>query len=114
MENLTEKDLVGLLNAFVESDDTDKYYFSTESVFQELQHGYVVEVPDLGTLEHVDSYGGEGQGDEYWVVFKVTSTGQLFKVDGYYSSYDGGSLDGDVYEVTPVQVTVTQYKKKAK
>lgn len=67
------------------------------------------EVPGLPTIRYIDSYGGEGQGDDYWVVFKCGE--QYFRVDGWYASYDGGELDGELYEVFPRQVTSTFYEK---
>ncbi len=109
-----EKEVRSLIEAFVEN--TDEYYSSSESVYRELKYlsrGSVLEVPELGLLEAVEDYGGEGQGEEFWVVFRVVSTGQLFRVDGYYSSYDGGSLDGSPYEVVPVEKTITVYERKA-
>lgn len=59
-------------------------------------------------LEHVARYGGEGQGDEFWVVIKLGD--QLFKKDGWYASHDGGYLDGDLREVHVVERTVTFYE----
>lgn len=46
-----------------------------------------VELPGLGTAKLVDSYGGEGLGEELWIVFDID--GQHYKADHYYSSYDG-------------------------
>lgn len=57
--------------------------------------------------------GYEGGGDAFWLVFKVEvpDYGELtLRVDGWYASYDGGYLDGDIYEVEPYQVTVTRYR----
>ncbi len=62
----------------------------------------------------VEEYGGSGQGDDFWVVFSVTTPSgtQLFRVDGWYQSYAGGELDGDPYEVEPVEKIVTFYERK--
>jgi hypothetical protein len=72
-----------------------------------------VTVDNLGVFEYVDNYGGEGQGDSYWLVFKFTpaagTEGRTFKIDGYYQSYDGGYYD-ELYEVFPKQVMVTQWE----
>lgn len=81
-----------------------------EGAYNELHYGEDVEVKGLGKLEYVDSFGGEGQGDDYWVVFKLG--GKLYRKDGYYASYDGGELDGELYEVEPVQVSRTEYRSK--
>lgn len=64
------------------------------------------------TAEVVASYGGEGEGDQYWMVISVTDgiTTRFLRRDGWYASYDGGYLDGETYEVTPVQKLVTFYE----
>jgi hypothetical protein len=57
-------------------------------------------------------YGGEGQGDEYWMVVSISDgkTARFFRKDGWYASYDGGYLDGKTYEVTPKEKLVTYYE----
>lgn len=67
---------------------------------------------DLGTISVVATYGGEGQGDDYWVVVKISNADgeRYFKRCGYYQSYSGGELDGPTYEVTPVERVVTFYE----
>lgn len=69
-------------------------------------------VPDLGTLNVVESYGGEGQGDDYWVVIMLTDdeTSRYFKKSGWYQSYSGGELDGELQEVAPVPKVVTVWE----
>jgi hypothetical protein len=62
----------------------------------------------------VEQHGGEGEGDKYWIVFECSEIDsddppQLFKVNGWYASYDGSYLDGDVYEVKPKEVTRIKY-----
>jgi hypothetical protein len=64
----------------------------------------------------VEHHGGEGEGDKYWIVFECsesdsTEPPQLFKVNGWYASYDGAYLDGDVYEVAPREVTRIKYER---
>jgi hypothetical protein len=57
-------------------------------------------------------HGGEGQGDQYWVVISLsdgTST-RYFRRDGWYASYSGGSLDGDTTEVRPAEKVVVVYE----
>lgn len=60
------------------------------------------------TFEHVESFGGEGDGDTAWVVFKVGD--QYFQKDGYYASYDGFYWDGDLYQVESYQKVVTAWR----
>lgn len=66
------------------------------------------------TFALVDSYGGEGQGDQYWSVYKFThkDTNEeiLIKFDGYYQSYNGAEYMG-WSEVKPVEVTKTEYQR---
>ena len=60
--------------------------------------------------------GGEGQGDDYWIVFSVTSlavAGEVFyyKVPGWYQSHNGAELEWDnVFEVKSVEKTVTVWE----
>lgn len=90
------------------------YTYSEGSIYEDLKNEEEssFDVPGIGKIEFVDEYGGEGQGDDYWVVFKTTETGQYWRVDGWYASHHGGELDGDAYEVFPEEVTVTQYNRK--
>lgn len=72
-------------------------------------------VPGLGVVEQVKEYGGMGQGDDLWVVFKVAEPGtgheRYFRVDGYYSSYEGCNWeDASLAEVTPRVKTVIVYE----
>lgn len=65
------------------------------------------------TLE--DEYGGEGMGDEYWMVFKVTNKGTnefvFIKFEGVYNSWDGVEWDGGLTKlVSPVEKVVIVYE----
>ncbi len=110
--SLTAKEVNDKVQKFDEERSSERY----ETVYQNLHDGEygdkknTVEVPGLPTLKYVDSYGGEGQGDAYWVVFSVDN--QFFRIDGWYASYDGGELDGELYEVFPEEVTKTVYLRK--
>jgi hypothetical protein len=75
------------------------------------KHGWTTPTLASGPAYKVDEHGGEGQGDSLWVVFQVGD--QFFKVEGYYSSWDGGVYeDPTPFEVEPKQVIVTQYVEK--
>ena len=53
-------------------------------------------VIDGAVVKTVDSYGGEGQGDDFWVVVSVEKEGEVtryVKNVGWYASYDGGYFD---------------------
>ena len=65
----------------------------------------------IGDVEFVDDFGGEGMGDHAHVVFKVVSTGKLYKIDGYYSSWEGTDWESEAYEVKPVEVTNIEYQR---
>lgn len=65
----------------------------------------------IGSLEKIDSYGGEGKGDEYWMVLRLTQGDvvRTFKKEGYYASHYGHEwcdYGNDFSEVSPVEKTV--------
>ncbi len=66
---------------------------------------------DLGNIKVVDSYGGEGMGDDYWMVIHFMDHDTFVQMDGWYTSYDGGYFDSDPYLVTPKEKTITVYEK---
>lgn len=79
--------------------------------FEELpREGIVVEGLGLVTLE--SQYGGEGMGDEYYIVLRVTEgdTVRFFRKNGWHASHDGSYLDGSLDEVKPVDRVVTFYE----
>lgn len=73
-----------------------------------------LDIPEFGKLSVIETVGGEGQGDHAHVVFKlVDAVGSVtyYKVDGYYSSYDGVDWDGsDLYSVQKREKTITVYE----
>lgn len=82
----------------------------------ELKYGNTQTIDYDGTtilLEHVADYGGEGQGDDYWLVAKVLigeeQIGHL-RWDGWYASYDGGYLEDAPKWVEPVEKTVIHWE----
>jgi hypothetical protein len=83
--------------------------------WHELKWGATAEIPGLGKVVRVDDYGGEGQGNDYWVAFSVTQgdVTRHFRMDGYYSSYgDGGVFENDLKEVWPKQKTITVWETR--
>lgn len=93
----------------------DKWHDSLLKFYKELpleEREYVL-VPGLGRVEVAKEFGGEGQGDRYYIIFRVTEDNgniRYFKIDGWYASYDGGHYDGPFSEVKPVEKTVTFYE----
>lgn len=65
---------------------------------------------DLGDfrVRRADSYGGEGQGDDYWMVLEVEFSDVIktFEVSGHYASYDGGYYN-DIQEVKAMDKVIT-------
>jgi hypothetical protein len=65
------------------------------------------------SFELLDSYGGEGQGSDYWSVYKFTdnNTGEevFVKFDGWYASYDGAEYQS-CFVVQPREKVVTFYE----
>ncbi len=68
-----------------------------------------IRIEGLGTVFLEKQHGGEGEGDDYYIVLKIVDgeTVRFFKKPGWYASYDGGYLDGDLFEVKAVERTVT-------
>lgn len=77
----------------------------------ESSEDFGVDMPGVGTLVYVERYGGEGEGDQYWCIFKVGD--RFFKIDGHYQSYSGGEYD-EIYEVVGKQVMKTEWERTSK
>lgn len=60
--------------------------------------------------EHVDKHGGEGEGEDYWSVYKFTHGTDIVyvKFSGSYQSYSGSDYD-EWFFVVPKAVEVTQF-----
>jgi hypothetical protein len=61
-------------------------------------------------FECVEQEGGEGEGDQYWTVYKFTKgSDEVFvKFAGWYASYHGSEMN-DYKIVTPKKVEITVY-----
>lgn len=72
--------------------------------FEELSNGQHVRIAGVdGPISLVESYGGEGMGDERWLVLKVGD--RHFRKNGWYASHYGSSWEGDFEEVEARPVT---------
>lgn len=63
-------------------------------------------------VDDESSFGGEGEGETYWKIYKIDHPVHglgYIKYQGQYDSWNGVEWD-DPNMVTPVQVMVTQYK----
>jgi hypothetical protein len=56
----------------------------------------------------VDGFGGEGKGEDIWVVVQVGD--QLFRKNGYYASHYGTDWDGSFDEVRSFTQEVIAYE----
>jgi len=94
--------------------DGEEYHYPPDWFWGELADTSPVELADIGRVESVTSEGGEGQGDSYYFVLRLTDADgnvQLFRGDGYYSSYDGVNWEGtELYEVEPREKVVIVYE----
>lgn len=73
-----------------------------------------VVVPGIGRATFVEQYGGEGKGEDLWMVFKVTSLDgaeRYFRRSGYWASFVGGDYDGPTREVKATQKLMTVYEE---
>lgn len=93
-------------------DSHESGWFAVEE-YAESDEGF--ETP-IGRLEMVEQHGGEGQGDQYWIVIRLTQgkISRTFKKEGWYASHHGHEFDGfnsDTFsEVSQVQKTITVWE----
>lgn len=64
----------------------------------------------VGEYKQVESYGGEGQGERYFNIYKFEDHDIFVKENGFYTSFDGVEWDDDFQEVRPTSKTVTIYE----
>lgn len=67
-----------------------------------------VDIKNGPRITLVDTGGGEGDGAPIWIILSVGD--QLFRANGYYSSWDSSEMDGQIEEVKAVQVNRTEYE----
>lgn len=105
------KDTASLKDDYDIEDDN----FDIEDCWKEVKYEASREQPVTvnGFTAKVEAeYGGEGQGEQFWVVVSISDgeTTRYFRKDGWYASYDGGYLDGDTSEVVPREKTIVIYE----
>ncbi len=67
----------------------------------------------FGEVVVVDSYGGEGEGETWYVVHHFVDHDLYIRTDGFYQSYDGVHFYdgwGSCREVRPKEKTITVYE----
>jgi hypothetical protein len=96
---------------YVDSDDESAPY-DTQGLWEHMKYEGKSGSLDGFTAKVEAQYGGEGEGNQYWVVISVSDglTTRYFRRDGWYASYDGGYLDTDTFEVKPAEKVVTVYE----
>lgn len=94
-----------------EGEEFDYFESAADCIYDALDSGYI-DLPS-GKASYVECFGGEGKGDDYWMVFSVGE--QLFRFAGYHDSWSGVSWDGtELEEVEAKEVITVKYVKKAK
>lgn len=90
-----------------ETGEDTSYFEDTLSDLEEILDSDTITIPS-GEVELVDQFGGEGHGDDYWLILKVGE--KLFKVEGFHSSWEGVNWDdAELKEVEAKEITVVQY-----
>ncbi len=90
------------------ADDVD---FESEKYWSDEFREFAEALKEAGIkCDSEDHHGGEGQGDDYWTVFKFTRGSEevYVKFDGWYASYNGSEYD-DYFLVKPVPKTGFNY-----
>lgn len=64
----------------------------------------------LGTVKKIESWGGEGEGENIGRVYLFEAYNIYMQIDGYHQSHYGSDWNNDPYEVEPKQQTVTVYE----
>jgi hypothetical protein len=81
-------------------------WYDMEDLSECVVHGITVSVAEADT-------GGEGHGEDVYIVFKTIDTKgdtQYWRKDGYYASHYGTDWDGDFREVRLIERIVTFYE----
>ena len=88
-----------------------------DKVYPEAKYGTeeysLYKNPILGIVKQVANHGGEGKGEDWWVIYHFIDHNVYIKVNGYYQSYNGTEFyDGwdCCSEVKPIQKTITVYR----
>ncbi len=116
----TAKDLKSAITAgWVDEEDPDYeaagWDCLSESLF-ECGEGATVKLDGIGTLTGIEERGGgEGDGEERWIIFKVTDAEgneRVFRMNGSYYSHYGTEWAGRPEEVVATEKLVTVWETK--
>jgi hypothetical protein len=87
--------------------------FNRNGIWEHFHSEHYKGEKDGFSAEVTKAFGGEGEGDQYWMVIALSdgNSTRYFRKDGWYSSYEGGgSLDSEVAEVRPIEKAVIFYE----
>lgn len=101
-----------IIESFFQSDMTDKY--SDKRWYNADHDNFLDSAKEVNVkFQHMDNYGGEGEGDDYWSVYKFTEgVNEVYvKFQGWYASYNGSEFS-EWFFVIPKEVMVTEYFKE--
>lgn len=104
--------LTGASKTVVDEMFTDEDVLTSEKYYPE-EFAFLADLQARGIKpECVDSFGGEGQGDNYYKIWSFTKAGETLyvKLAGYYTSYNGATYD-NMFFVEPHPETVVVYRK---
>jgi len=98
-------DYINVPNDFMPELDTD--YESRKQRRLEYQ-----KTLPIGEVKTVDQHGGEGEGEDWHIVYHFVNHDVYVRVDGWYQSYHGTEFDGweACSEVRPKERMVTFYE----
>lgn len=111
-EEVGYEGLYRALWAYTKGEDIADSDLDRDYEFGDVEWGEIwsSEWQDVGyfKVRRVDSYGGEGGGEEYWMVLEVEFSDVIktFELSGYYASYDGGYYN-EIKEVKPMDKVIT-------
>lgn len=97
-----------IINEFFHSELTENTRWDSDEVTD-----FRKKLSDVGVrFEHVDNYGGEEMGREYWSVYAFHDEAHVVyvKFDGWYESYNGSEYE-EWFFVEPRQVQVTEFSR---
>ena len=119
MSNIKKQSFEKLKEIFqkIDSNDNSNYdHIAASFFYEDVSEKEIKDFLDneesifIEGMRVVDSYGGEGMGEDYWVVWYFPTADIYVKFHGWYQSYQGSEYEG-MYLVEPREVLVTQYFK---
>lgn len=117
MEKLTSDEIISIINSdeFSENKHGPEYWMYEDVYSHSCDIGdkdlkFKASFDKLGEFTCVDTYGGEGKGEEYWAIYYFKDHDVYIKFDGWYQSYHGAEFS-NAFEVRPQEVTRTEYVK---